>query len=222
MTNKRQVKKISKEAGFEEIKETPEQEKQTKFYRSKIVIAIAVLIVLGVLYYAKGLIVVAVVNGEPLSRIELTKELQKQSGKQVLDAMVTKSLIYQEAAKKNISISDSEVNDEVKKIEKNVEQQGQKLDDLLSLQGMTRNDLKDQIKIKKMVEKLAGSNISVTDKEVEDYMKANKIEITDETKKAETINSVKQQLIQKKSNDKIQVLIEELKSKAKIQYFVQF
>src|SRR3989344_519812 len=190
MPNKKQVKKVLKEIEIEEIKETPKEQKQTKFYRSKIAIAIGILILLGTLYYAKGLLVAAVVNGVPLSRIELTKELQKQSGKQVLDAMITKSLIYQEAAKKNISISDSEVNDEIIKIEKNIEQQGQKLDDLLSFQGMTRNDLKDQIKIKKIVEKLAGNNIDVTDKEVDDYMKANKIEVTDESKKTETINSV--------------------------------
>ena len=69
MPNKKQVKKVLKEIEIEEIKETPKEQKQTKFYRSKIAIAIGILILLGTLYYAKGLLVAAVVNGVPLSRI---------------------------------------------------------------------------------------------------------------------------------------------------------
>ena len=49
---------------------------------------------------SRGLFVVALVNGEPISRIEVIKALEKQGGKATLDSLVTKKLIAQEARSK--------------------------------------------------------------------------------------------------------------------------
>ena len=98
-------------------------------------VIVAVVILLGIV---RGQFVVANVNGEQISRIELIRELEKAEGKRILDSLVTQTLITQEAKKRNVSATDGEIRDEIAKIEKNISDQGQKLDDLLAIQNLTR------------------------------------------------------------------------------------
>ena len=93
---------------------------------------IGILLLAGLLYAFRSLFVAAMVNGQPISRVSLVRELEKQNGKQALNSLVTKTLIYQEARKQNVSVSDDEINGEMKKIEDNLQQQGQRLDQHLS------------------------------------------------------------------------------------------
>ena len=72
------------------------------------------------------------------------RELEKAEGKRILDSLVTQTLITQEAKKRNVSATDGEIRDEIAKIEKNISDQGQKLDDLLAIQNLTRKQLEAQ------------------------------------------------------------------------------
>ena len=76
------------------------------------------------LYLFKGIFIAADVNGEKITRFAVIKELEKQSGKQTLESMVTKTLIIQEAKKRDINIGDTEIDTEIAKIAKNIEGQG--------------------------------------------------------------------------------------------------
>lgn len=140
----------------------------------KIFIPLIVIILIVLAFVFKGVFVAALVNGQPISRLSLIKELEKQGGKQTLASLINQTLILQEAKKKNINISEKEVNEEVKKIEEDLKKQGQNLDTALLTQGMTRGDLIAQLKIRKLVEKLLADQIKVTDKEVADYVEKNK------------------------------------------------
>ena len=105
-------------------------------------------------------LVVATVNGQPIFRLTLIREMEKNSGKQVLEGLIGKTLILQEAKKQNVSIGQEEINQEMAKIEENFKNQGQDLNQLLAFQGMTRADLEEQIQLQKTAEKLAGSTES--------------------------------------------------------------
>ncbi len=174
-----------------------------------------VIILLGL---ARNQIVAANVNGEQISRLEVINELESKNGKQVLEAIVTEKLIDQEAKKKKINISDKELDDEMKKIEKSVSDQGQKLDDLLALQGLTREELKSQVKTQIILKKLSGE-IKVEDKEVNDYIEQNKDSIPADADMNEIRTQAKAQLEQQKLNDKIQTLVGELQKNSKIEYY---
>lgn len=181
-----------------------------------------IILLAGLLYIFRSLFVAAVVNGQPVSRFSVISDLERQSGKQALDTLVTKTLILQEAKKQNVTVSQDEINTETKKIEDNVKKQGQTLDQVLALQGMDRNALIDQIKIQKIVEKLLGKDITVTDKEVADYIDKNKDSLgTDPTSNA-TKTQVKQQLTQQKLSEKFQTWLQDLQKKAKIDYYVKY
>lgn len=195
----------------------------TKKKSSKTVFLILLIILLGgLLYLGKGLLVAAVVNGMPVYRFSVVSELEKQNGKRVLDMLITRSLLVQEAKKKNIEVTQKEIDAEIKKIETNVASQGMNLDQALSIQGMTRTDLKDQLKLQLIVEKLMGAKIEVNDREVDEFVVANKAQFpsgeSEETMKKQAKEQLKNQKIQQKTQEYLTVL----RSKGKILYFVQY
>lgn len=184
--------------------------------RKKLTLFLTVLvIVLGLLYYFRGQFVVATVNGQPIWRWQVIKELEKQGGKSVVDSLVTKALIFQEAKKKNISVGLDEIKKGIKEIEEEVKSQGQELDSLLEMQGLKRSDLEEQVRMQKLVEKMAGE-VKVTDKEVEKYIEENKEGIPEDADMDEVRKNVKGNLRQQKLNEKIQSWLDSLREKAKI------
>lgn len=190
--------------------------------RSYVIWGALVLLAVALIYGVKNLIIAATVNGQPISRIAVVKELERQGGKQALNALVTKTLILQEAKKQNVSVNQDEINKELKKIEENIKKQGQTLDQALTLQGMTREQLVEQIRLQKMIEKIVGKDIKVSDKEVTDYIKKNQDALPQEPDPKKQQDLVREQLRQQKLNEKVNTWIEDLRKNAKIQSFVPY
>lgn len=198
-------------------KTTPTK-KSLRFKKRHIVILLGVLLLAGLLYYFRGYFVVATVNGQPISRVSLVRELEEQNGKQALTSLITKTLIEQEARKKNVTVSDSEVDTQIKEIETNLEKQGQKLNAALEAQGMSINTLRNQIRLQKLVEKLVG-NVAISDKEVNEYLEQNKESLPTDQKPEQLKPQIKEQLRQTKLNEKIQTWLSDIQTKAKITHF---
>lgn len=192
-----------------------------KVKRSYIIVALLILIAVTLIYLGRNLIVAAMVNGQPISRLSVVRELEAQGGKQALDSLITKQLILQEARKKNISVTQNEVDNELKKISDNLKAQGQELDQVLTLQGMTKDQLVEQIKLQKMLEKVVGK-IAVSDKEVSDYIENNRESLPTDQDEASIAANVKNTLTQQKLNEKAQSTLESLRKNARIDYFVQY
>jgi parvulin-like peptidyl-prolyl isomerase len=179
---------------------------------------VAVVILLG---FLKNQFVAAKVNGEQINRLELVRELEKKEGQRALENLISQRLIMQEAEKRKVNVSDEDVNLEVAEIEKNVKDQGQNLDDLLSLQGLTRKQLGEEVRMQLILRKLAGK-VEVTDKEVDDYIEQNKEAIPQDANMEEIKTQVRAQLEQDKTNQKIQSLMDKLRKEAKIEYLLKF
>ena len=192
------------------------------FQLKDLLIPAAIIVVALLLFLLRGQLVVATVNGRQISRLNLIRELEKKDGKTVLESLITEQLISQEAEKRKITLLDAEINKEISTIEKSVAKQGQNLDLLLTQQGMTRSDLLKQVKIQLLLKKMVGQNIIVTDKEINDYIDKNKASLPSGTDPATLKPQIKTQLEQQKANEKIQKLISDLQSKAKIQYLLKF
>lgn len=186
------------------------------------IIIIGIIIVLGVLFFLlRGLFVVATVDGNPISRLSIIKKLEKVSGQSLLDSIIIEKLIQNEARSKKIVISDEEINTQIKTIEDQLIAQGTTLDVALTTQRMTRDELKEQIILQKQAEKLVGDKISITDEEVAQYIKDNNIEVP-QGQEATINEQVKNALNSEKLSSETQKLISDLKSKAKIKYFVNY
>ncbi len=222
-TKKKTVTKVKEK---ETVNRPSSSQVKNTFYNTvkntKYLLLAGVLLLFGVLFLLRSFFVAATVNGEPILRISLIKELEKQGGKRTLDNQVTKTLILQEAKKQNVTVEQKEVDQEIAKAEEGLKKQGQTLDGVLALQGMTKQDLLEQIRFEKLIEKLISKDIQVTDKEVEDFMQANKDSFPESSDSAQLKNQAQEQLRRQKINQTFQAWITELQKKAKINYFVQY
>lgn len=177
---------------------------------------LAIVVIAGLLYYFRSFFIVAIVNGQPVSRLTYMQELEREAGRQAMNTLVTKTLIEQEAKKQNVSISKKEIDDEIKRIEASLSTQGQKLDQVLGLQGINREGLEEQIRYQKLIEKMVGKDIKVTDKEITDYIEKNKDTFPQGTTESAMKTSVADQLKRQKLNDKIQTWLDSIQKKAQI------
>lgn len=190
--------------------------------RKSYLILLVLVFLLGFLVWTfKGFFIVATINGSPITRLSVIQDLERQNGKQVLNSLVTKTLILQEAQKRNITVGQKEIDNEIKKIEKDFQKQGKNFDELLAAQGLTRERVKEQISIQKIIEKMLEKDIKVTDKEVDEYIEKNK-EALQDIKPEDLKKQVQQQLRTQKLSDKFQTLLADLQKNAKINYFVNY
>jgi len=191
--------------------------KQPKFFIPLIIIVLVVLV-----FLLKGLFVVALVNGQPITRLTLIRELEKQGGKQTLASLVNQALILQEAKKKSVEVSQKEIDTQAKQIEESLKQQGQDLNTALTMQGLTRQDFLTQLKLRSLVEKLLADKIKVTDKEVAEYIEKNQETLPENLKEDEIKKGVGEQLKQQKLASSSQEWLANLTKNAKINYFVNY
>ncbi len=197
--------------------------KKVKLFKNKkVIIAAALVAVIALLYFAKSLFIAAIVNGKPIFRYSLTRELERLGGASTLNNIIERNIVYSEAKKLGKSVSPEEVDAELAKVEETLKGQGLTLEQALSIRGQTKEELGEQIKYQKTVEKILGDKISITDAEIADYFKNNK----DLFNKTDTLEGVKEDIrktiLQQKLADEYQKWLSEIKGKAKIFYFVNF
>ncbi len=161
----------------------------------------------------------ALVNYRPITRYTFDRELERQAGKQILESMITESLINQEAKKQGIKVETKEIEDKIKEIEKQYGLQGGDLDNFLELQGQSKEDFEKSVKIQIIVEKILSKDIAVSEDESKKYFEENKSLFPEGSTFEEQKDSIQERLKQQKTSEKITPWLEELKNKAKINYF---
>ena len=186
-------------------------------------LAIAVILILGSVLYANlGLIVSATVNNKPIFRLSLIKELEKQGGKQVLESLVVKNLINQEAAKKGISVSDSDIQVRIDEINENLKPQGTDLEAALAFQNQTMDEFKSELELRIILEKLMGDKIKVSEDEIKAYYDQNKTTLFKDQKYDDVKQQIEGDLSQQKMSQEYQNILQQLKDSADIKYLTNY
>ncbi|MFC1711219.1 SurA N-terminal domain-containing protein [Patescibacteria group bacterium] len=212
-TTKKSTKKSTKNSKFDT------KQLIKKIDKIKIPLAIGVVVLFAALYFFKGQFIAATVDGMPVWRYTLISELEKKAGKDALEAIITQRLILDRAKKDNVTVTDEEITSEVTNIENQFTAQGQDFEQLLELQGTTREELGEQIKIQLLLEKLVDSTASVSAEEVANYYKTNEQLFGGAA--LETVeNDIKMQLEQQKKGTAINAFLEDLKANATINYYL--
>ncbi len=158
---------------------------------------------------------VASVNGEKITREELSERLIKQSGKEVLDQMITEKLIEQEAKKKGISVDESEINQKIEEVKKQFPDE-KTFQSQLEANNMSLDDLKKQIRLQLIVEKALKGKVKVSDKEIKSYYDQNKKTFFKGKDFEEVKEEIKKELEYQSLSFQAQAWVESLKKKAKI------
>lgn len=196
-----------------------------KFKKPKpivIAIGVAVILIIVALFFAKGIFVAAMVNGSPISRLSVIQELEKQGGKQALEAIIDKKLIETELNKQKVSATKEEVDTEIDKIKAQVTAQGGTLEMALAQQGMTEEKLREQITIQKKLEKLLADKVAVTEAEIDTYIKDSKATPPKDMKMEDFRKQISNQLKQQKFQQEAQKWVADLTASAKIKYYVNY
>ena len=208
---------------------TPKAKKKAPWYskysytRGEWLYRLAWLVLLVFLFINyRGLVIAATVNGEPVSRLAVIQELEKRDGAQVLENLINEVLIRQKAKEANIVVIDEEINQRISEIETQLAEQGQTLDEILELQGLTRNELSSQIEIQILIERLLESQVEVTDEEINEYIETNGDFLPEELSEEELREEVRNQLTQQKLSQGYSTWIESIRNESEINFFAEY
>lgn len=180
-------------------------------------IVLFLILVAGVAaYYKFGN--VAIVNGKAISRIEYIKLLEKQDNKNVLNQMIQKSLVTGEAAKKNVKIEQSEIDAEIATIEAQIKAQGQTLEAAMAAEGMTKTELEEQLRLRKLVEKLSNASTEVTQEQIDAFLAKNKEMLPKDMAKDKLEALAKEELLSQAKSDAANAWLKKLTEESKIIY----
>lgn len=196
-------------------------QKNRRLY-SRYLIILAIVVAVGVFaFIKKDWFVVATINNQPVTSVEYYQNLKAKDGGQVLNQIIQDRLINQEANKKGVSVSESDINKKIASIQKQVGGADQ-LKSALSSRNLSEKEFRNQIKIQLLVEKLLENDIKVTDKEVDDYIAKNQNN-TDATATSVDLKdrtAVKNQLQADKLNQKFPGWYSNLEKQASINKFI--
>lgn len=183
----------------------------------------ALMLLAVLLFIGKSFLVAATVNGSPISRWSVVKELEKQSGKAALESMIQKKLLDAQLEKEGVTVSQAEVDAEIKIIEQEVSGQGGgTLKAALAAQGVTEESLREQITIQKKLEKVLADKVIVSDADLEAYKKQNDVKLPEGQKEADFNAELKQQLKRQKFQEVAGQWVSDLSANAKIKYYVSY
>lgn len=220
------AKKTRKTKSVKTVRETPESSKTVtkKYFTGKyllILILSGVLMLLVIsLYFLDKRINVAKVNGQPITRMELYKELEKKDAKAVLEEIITKKIILQEAKKQGIVVSQDDVNNELAKINESVKKQGATLNEVLEMQGVSYEQLIENIKIQKILEEILKGEINVTDEEIKTQYDQNKDVYGKEKSFEDLKEDIRFQLYQERITAAYRKWIEEKRNSSKVENYL--
>lgn len=200
----------------------PKTSQVSKKNKEIILIITSTILVIALLILSRSLFIAATVNGEPINRLVIVKQLEKQAGAKTLENLITKKLILQEMKKSSIVISQNDIDNEIKKITSNLVTQGTTLDQALAAQGMTKDQLNEEISIQLFIQKVIASNVKISDKEISDFITTNKAQFPEGTTEDQMKQQAVQQLTQQKQQQLTQGYIKSLQDKAKVIRFVQY
>lgn len=182
-----------------------------------LLIAIAGLVLLG--FGLTKFLVLGFVDGRPITRIELYNRLEGRYGQEQKSQLIDEALILSEAGRRGVNATDQEIDAEMKKIE---DQQGgaDKIDQILQVQGMTRDDLRKQLKFNVLINKMFAPDNRLTDEELNKYLEDNKDQLAvsnmEGSEAAQFKQSVADQLRQQKIYTAFNNWLKEAKSSSRV------
>ena len=186
------------------------------------IVMLSFILLLIVLFLVKSLIFAAFVNGRPIFRLNVISVAEKQDGATVLENLIEKQLIFNEAKKAGIKISDQVVDEEINNIKEILTQQNITLEEALKLSKQDLKSLKEQIKIQKIVEQILGSKITIEETEISEYFTTNKEYFGANAKIEDVKVQIQEELFKQKLSAEYTNWIEEIKVNAKIKYIVTY
>lgn len=186
-----------------------------------VIFGVFALLFAGYVYF-KGAFVAATVNGVDMSRWSVVRELEKQAGKSILDSMITKQLIEGEIKKQKIVVTATDIDAEIKKVEEQIATQGGTLEQALAGQGMTMDDLREQIMINKSLEQILADKIMVSEEEIDQYLSTSQMPPSGGESSSDLREQAREQLKAQKFGTEASRWVTDTRAQATIKYYGEY
>lgn len=187
------------------------------------IVGILAVVLLGiVLYINRGLFVAALVNGQPISRLTIIDEIENQYGAGVLNRLIDRNLIIQEASKQNINVTQEEIDKRRKEIVSQVSAGNEdNFNEVLKAQGLTPEEFIEELRIQLLAEKMLGDKVAVSDEEFNKFVSENP-DLLEDPENEEAKSQLREQLKQQKLQTEYTTWMESLRKEADVQRFVDY
>lgn len=130
-------------------------------------------------YKAKKDEVVAQVGDAKITKDELYTVLAKINGESALDSLINHKIIALELEKKNLTVTDEEIDQELKKIMNEIGGE-EAFNQMLAYYSYTKEDFVKDIKSNTGIRKLLEPDIKITEDEMKEYFEQNKASFNQE------------------------------------------
>ena len=219
---KKVTSKKTVESDFSDI-DSNNSAPKTKIISKKYLYAVAIVLALiGLLFAASRLWVVAWVDNKPITKFELYSLLEKRDEGNTAEELIVQKLLKSEGDKQRQTVSDQEIEAEIKKVE---EQQGgaAQLDQILQVNRTSREDFRKLVELQLIKQKLFGQGVDITDANVDKYIEENKdslppgvLDNPESSEAAKLRDSAKEQLKQMKVNENFNKWLEETMQSSRV------
>ncbi|RKN65771.1 peptidylprolyl isomerase [Paenibacillus ginsengarvi] len=115
---------------------------------------------------------VAVVGGHTITADQLQQRLADKYGAELLNVLVDREAIRQEAEALGITVGREEIDAEMKRMQEGYENEQQFYKSMKEQLGLSKSELNEDVYYKLLLEGVALRGVQVTDAEVDDYIKA--------------------------------------------------
>ena len=159
------------------------------------------------------------VNGEFISRGTFLKKLAVTNGQGVLEAMIAEKLIAQSLQENKIIVTDKEIDTKIAAMRKDLVLQKTTFEQLLASTRQTLPQFRHELRTQLGVEKLLKKQITVTEKEINDYFVRNKIVRGKNAILRSQLLSIRDTIYRAKLRQAFLQWYQLQKGKAKVQYY---
>lgn len=219
---KRVTRKKTVESNFSDF-DNDDSAPKSRVISKKYLYAVAIILALiGLLFAASRMWVVAWVDNKPITKWELYSLLEKRDEGKTAEELIVQSLLRSEGDKQRQNVSEAEIEAEIKKVE---EQQGgaAQLDQILQVNRTTREDFRKLVELQLIKQKLFGQDVNITDEDVNKYIEENKdslppgvMDNPESSEAARLRESAKEQLKQMKINENFNKWLEETMNSSRV------
>lgn len=174
-----------------------------------------------IIFYQSGIIAPLFINGEPITLSEIRKIVTSKDNQHYFDQLIAEKLIVYEAKKRDIDVRKEEIDDEIKRLEKQAIDNGVTLIQLLKQKDTTIEELERNTRTRLLLYKILSEDIDITEWEIDEYLKQNPYLIK-EGEEEIIRNKVYEILLNKKASIKYDSWIKQVKAESEVRYIINF
>lgn len=121
---------------------------------------------------------IVTVNGEKITKDQLYDEMYTQGGNALIEGLINKELIRQEAKAKKISVTDEDIEAELERQAANFDMSVEEMMTMFEIYGFSAERLRSEMESQAMLRKLLAEEIKVSDEDIQQYYNENQAQFT--------------------------------------------